>query len=172
MRRATITGLVALSLAGLAINRNVTGAALQASSDDLGAAAAGCPATPIVGVDPPPGERGNSWIYGDGIWTEDFGGPVAAVALHLKRNGTLSIKFQWWRDSRVHRTKGKLRVRGRRWPGGDHLLRFHQTPGFTVPKAKFRASHVTFPGPGCWWMSAKAGNARLHFVLWVIRAAN
>jgi hypothetical protein len=168
MRFAAIAGL----MVGVFAFGVVGSGAQEPPPDDLGAAAGGCPATPIEVVDPPPGERGGTWIYGDGIWTADFGLPVAAVTVHGRSDGSFATKFPWWRDSRVRRTLGKLRVRGRRWPGGDSLVRFRQTPGFTVPKATFRASTVTFAGPGCWWMSAKAGKARLHFVVWVVDAAD
>jgi hypothetical protein len=176
MRRSALLalGLVAALLSfglvvGLPGQPAATGQTGQ--DDDNGAAAAGCPATPLE-ASRPPGENGvwDNVIKQDGIWV-GFGlgdGKVASISWPAKRDGSISMKYAWWRKRSNDRARGKLRVLGERIPTGESLLRFHQSPGFTHPKVKFVASSIVYRSAGCWRINAKAGKARLSFVIWVV----
>lgn len=175
MRILLVSAAIVAAAAVVVMDDGGAPASAEPAPSDLGAAAAGCPATEMEWTRPP-GERAGWMIEQDRIWVAGYGsGPdgsgVSAVALPRKRDGLMQQKFPWWRRADDRRSQGKLRIRGRRLPEGSSL-RVRQTPGYTVPRARFVASALIFSAPGCWHVSAKSGKARLRFVIWVIDSGN
>jgi len=124
-----------------------------------------CPVTKGNGY-PPPGEpqgpdrygsRALSTIlYPEGTVTFCVGGPGFLLA-----DGSLEMKFPWWKE-----TRDKLSIMGRRLDATAPPLRsdvgestdFHRVP-----------TYIIFPTTGCWEVTGKAGKAKLVFVTRVVK---
>lgn len=77
-------------------------------------------------------------------------------------DGSLSMKFGWWRSVR-----GKLTIKGRRLLATGPPLRAEIPEGYD--DIGFQATSITFPTEGCWEVTGKVGRASLTFVTKVIR---
>jgi hypothetical protein len=87
----------------------------------------------------PEGKAGGAWVMADG-W--------------------IRTKVGWWA------AVGGLRVTGRRLDRPDRPLRADVGPlSHAVPGGPFYPSLLYFPGPGCWRLTAHAGQARLDAVV-------
>ena len=76
------------------------------------------------------------------------------------RNGSLWMKWPWWRGLR-----GALVVEGRRLDATSRPLRAWIPNGrFGYRDIGFIPSALIFPEPGCWEVNARAGGASLSFV--------
>lgn len=71
-------------------------------------------------------------------------------------DGSLGMKWPWWRSERAPLTIG-----GRRLDGEAPPLKAHLPRGYG---GKFQASGLLFPTPGCWEVTARVGEASLSFV--------
>jgi hypothetical protein len=115
----------------------------------------------------PPGQRPNASSYGNGalftgLWPDGTvvfrrGGPGSVLP-----DGSLSMKFGWWRVVR-----GKLTIQGRRLDAPAPALRAR------IPEAYgdtgFQATEIIFPTEGCWEVTGKAGERSLRFVTRVVK---
>ena len=105
--------------------------------------------------------------YGNGkLWTQLWpdgtvifrpGGPGFVLS-----DGSLSMKFPWWRG--VH---GKLTIQGRRLDEPAPPLRAKIPEGYS--DTGFQATELIFPAEGCWEVSGKVGDTSLTFVTRVVR---
>jgi hypothetical protein len=126
-----------------------------------------CPVTTANGQNPP-GENPSELFFGDGqlttvLWPEGTLTFVDGGPGEIGPDGTLSMKFPWWRGEGVH---GKLSITGRRLDGDAPPLRASVPEGYG--ETGFQASGVIFSGPGCWEVTARAGEATLTFVTLVV----
>jgi hypothetical protein len=171
-----LAAIVAALAAGVA---TASAPADDPAAGDHGAAAAGCAVTPTQVVDVPRTPYGPTpgWLAGDGLWlglgvdraivlgTPDGRGDGSdAYPGQVTRNGSVRVKFLW---RRAKKGSGRLWVMGHSQPGST---RFRIDTGNSYPQRKFVPSGITFPGPGCWSVAAKAGSAKLRFVVWVATA--
>ena len=137
------------------------------AADSISATATGginsheCPMTPRMSSNgkelPFPGNYGNeslSTILGSRITFR----PGGAGMVHT--DGSLSMKFMWWRLR-----KGQLTIGGRRLDGPAPPLRAHIPAGYG--DIGFQATGVIFPTPGCWEVTGRVGDGSLTFVVWV-----
>lgn len=125
-----------------------------------------CPVTKPNG-NTPPGERSGGSYYGNGaLWTGLYpdgtvvfrpGGPGFVLA-----DGSLSMKFPWWRAVR-----GKLTIQGRRLDAPAPPLRASIPGGYA--ETGFQATGLIFPTEGCWEVTGRVGEASLTFVTRVVR---
>ena len=108
------------------------------------------------GVKPP---RGRTPYFGNGkIWTSLWPrGIVVADRLNVTRNGSIAMKFPWWRGVR-----GKLKITGRRLDAEDAPLRAHIPSGYGP--IGFQSTELLFASKGCWEVTGRVGSARLKFV--------
>jgi hypothetical protein len=150
MRRLVIAG--ALILTAAAHFTSVPAYAAAVSSD--------CPVTQPNGVrldgEPASGNHGNrdlvTWLWPHGAIVFKPGGPG-----YVLPDGSLSMKFGWWRLR-----AGKLRIEGRRIDGGSYPLRAEIPGGYG--DSGFQATALIFPRPGCWEVTARVGDSRLRFI--------
>jgi len=115
----------------------------------------------------PPGERPSSLHHGNGdlwtvLWPEgrvvfEPGGPGFVSA-----DGSLSMKWPWWRGGR-----GRLSIDGRRLDASAPPLRSKIPKGYGG--TGFQATALIFPTEGCWEVTGKVGQATLTFVTLVVR---
>jgi hypothetical protein len=103
-------------------------------------------------------------IYGNGkLWVALWPhGVIEAGRPFANKDGSVSMKFPWWRS-----ITGHLRITGRRLDGRAPPLRADVPYGYGT--TGFQASGVVFPTPGCWQVIGKAGTTTLTFVTFVIR---
>jgi len=144
-------------------------AATSASTRQASRSLAGdCPVTLPRPWVPPPGvsqralfgsdfAAGNGRLWVGGLW------PSGVIVARPKLDGSVAMKFGWWRNVRGH-----LRITGRRLDAPAPPLRTDfPNYGFTG----FQASGVYFPTAGCWQVTGKAGTATLTFVTMVVKQA-
>ncbi len=103
---------------------------------------------------------------GDGI----YGDGKLAVALQPRivakpnpRDGSLGMKFMWWRG-----VKGKLQISGQRLDATAKPAVGDVPDGYG--DQGFQASGITFPTPGCWAITGSVAGDSLTFVVVVVRA--
>lgn len=118
------------------------------------------------GSDRPPGEEAGTWYTnGSGVWTVLSPTGMAIIGGagggQIEPDGTLSVKWPWWRDG-----TGQLQITGRRL-GADPGRLAADVPGFYGPG--FQPSGISFSSEGCWEVSGTVGGAQLTFVVEVIR---
>lgn len=118
----------------------------------------GCPVT-LPNRSTPPGETPNSDYHGNGsLWTSLWPeGRIVATKEDMRRDGSIAMKWPWWRG-----VEGELTITGRRLDGPAPSLRAIRPPGYG--DQGFHASGVVFPTAGCWRVIGKLGEARLSFV--------
>ena len=110
---------------------------------------------------PDQGSHGNGklWtvLYPDGTVVFRRGGPGFILS-----DGSLSMKFPWWRGVR-----GKLSIEGRRLDSSAPPLRARIPEGYG--DTGFQSTAIIFPTEGCWEVTGKVGEASLTFVTKVVR---
>jgi hypothetical protein len=103
--------------------------------------------------------HGNGKLWVGGLWPH---GVIAAGPEFIDKDGSVSMKFGWWRA-----TVGYLTIRGRRLDTSAPPLRAN------VPRAYgetgFQSSSVNFPTEGCWEVTGEVGTTSLTFVTFVIK---
>jgi hypothetical protein len=114
-----------------------------------------CPVTQPNGSTPP-GEAASAQNHGaGGIWTVLWpDGTVIVPPDNVDAAGVLWMKFPWWRGPGV---AGALQVSGRELTSGAMVVPDVPDYGPTG----FQASGLGFPRPGCYEITAVAGDARL-----------
>lgn len=132
--------------------------------------AATCAVTLPNGIAPLDMQSDRNW-YGNGkLWAVLYwldgtvvfrpGGPG-----FVQRDGSLGIKFGWWRG-----VKGKLLVSGKRLDAPAPPLRAWIPEGYG--NSGFQSMYVIFPTPGCWAVRGRVGQATLTFVTRVVKIGN
>jgi hypothetical protein len=114
-----------------------------------------------------------TWEMWPGNWSELTyrNGPLR-VALYpdgiaqarrddVREDGSIAIKFAWWRE-----VKGRLAIMGRRLDAPAPPLRAHIPTGYG--REGFQSTAVIFASPGCWEVTGSLGAARLTFVTSVV----
>jgi hypothetical protein len=122
-------------------------------------------------AEPPP--LYNSVWYGTAdLWTMlDPDGRV----WRPQSDGPLFDKAFWWSESFQWRNKLQpaITVSIRRIDGSERFeMPGPSTHGFRSDTVQFMLQGVSFPGPGCWEISATYKGAELSFVALVARASN
>lgn len=125
-----------------------------------------CPVT-LPNGSTPPEERPNALQHGDdGLWTELWpAGIVLVTPDDVQPDGSLAMKFPWWRGPNVH---GQLAVTGRRLDTAAAPLRARVPEGYG--DTGFQSTALFFPSDGCWEVGGRAGGASLTFVTLVVRS--
>ena len=104
---------------------------------------------------------GNGRLWVGGLWPS---GVIQAGPRFINTDGSVGMKFGWWRNVRGH-----LRITGRRLDATAPPLRAHVPDGYGI--TGFQSSGVIFPTAGCWQVTGQAGTAKLTFVTMVIKQA-
>ena len=114
----------------------------------------------------PPGENPSESYYGNGaLWTQLWpngtvvfkpGGPGFVL-----RDGSLQMKFPWWRG-----VPGPLTINGRRLDAPAPPLRARIPSGY---RSAFQATSLIFSAAGCWEVTGRVGEASLTFIVVVVK---
>jgi hypothetical protein len=137
------------------------------SSGPAPTAPSDCPVT--LGAPGP--ERLGTYLFGwassygtDGLWVGGLwpGGVIAADPRFVEADGSISMKFGWWRD-----IPGKLAITGRRLDASAPAAGSVVPDGYGA--SGFQASGVIFPTEGCWEITGTVGAASVTFVTFVSR---
>jgi len=117
-----------------------------------------CPVTLPNGSPPPGGGRDPSYFGAGGLWTVLWArGLIVVPPDDIGRDGTLGMKFPWWRGPGV---RGYLHITGEEV--GSGLPVRARTAGYG--RTGFNASAIYFPTEGCYRVTGRAGEAELTFV--------
>jgi len=121
-----------------------------------------CPVT-IPNGSTPPGELPSADHHGNGaIWVGLWPDGVLDPEPEWEQpDGSISMKFMWWRG-----VEGRLTITGVRLDGPAPPLRSRVPNGYGT--IGFQASGIFFPTPGCWEVTGTVGTASLRFVLLVL----
>ena len=95
------------------------------------------------------------WPQGKVVFVPGGSGPVL-------EDGSLSMKFPWWRG-----VTGQLTITGRRLDGAAPPLRARIPEGYG--DTGFQATGIIFPTTGCWEVVGSVGGASLTFITLVER---
>jgi hypothetical protein len=125
-----------------------------------------CPVT-IPNGSTPPGAPESGVNYGNGelwvaLWPE---GRVIATPEYIRPDGSVDMKFGWWRG-----VKGQLVITGRRLDGAGPAVESEVPLGYG--DQYFQASGIIFPTAGCWEINGRVRNTSLRFVTLVIKATS
>ena len=130
------------------------------------AAERACQPTPPNGSTPP-GERPSASHHGNGsVWTVLW--PEGTVVFRpggsgfVLRDGSLQMKFPWWR-----RAEGRLVIEGQRLDAIAPPLQAHIPAGYGA--SGFQATSLIFPTPGCWEVMGRVDDTSLRFVVKVVK---
>ena len=117
-----------------------------------------CPVT-VANGNTPPGERQSAFHHGNGaLWTGLW--PEGKVVFQpggsgfIYPDGSLSMKFPWWRG-----VVGELTIDGRRLDAPAPPLRASIPDGYF---GTFQASSLIFPTEGCWEVTGGGQAMRPH----------
>jgi hypothetical protein len=116
---------------------------------------------PVTLPDRGPGSTiGNSSLT-TGAWPHNV---VVADARFIQPDGSVRMKFPWWRG-----TRGELKIGGRRIDAKAPPLRVEIAEGYGL--TGLQPTYLIFPTGGCWRISARVGTApALTFVTLVVKA--
>ena len=122
-----------------------------------------CPVTRPNGDTPPgwaasPTNHGNGrlWV---GLWTT---GVAVGSDGHLRDDGSVDIKYGWWRG-----VEGALTISGRRVDGPAPPLSAFVPRGYEP--SGFQPSGIVFPTEGCWEVTGRVADASLTFVVLLVK---
>jgi hypothetical protein len=101
--------------------------------------------------------HGNGKLWVGGLWP---GGVIDAGPGFVNGDGSIGMKFGWWRNVRGH-----LQITGRRLDASAPPLRASVPSGYGL--TGFQSSGVIFPTEGCWRVTGTAGTATLTFITFV-----
>jgi hypothetical protein len=159
-----------LATAALVTAMMVTGIAQNGGGGSQPAAAetsVPCAVTQPNGKGPPPQNLnhfyGNDslavdlWPDGTIVFKPDGGGFV-------KRDGSLGMKFAWWRGVR-----GELTIDGRRLDKSIASRPRAESQPRAYPEMEWLPTYLIFPTPGCWEVTGRIGTASLTFVTRVVK---
>ena len=153
-----LLGFVVLPHLGSLDGRQVSGPSVQAGVE--------CAVTKPNGIaareqPPSPHSHGDSQVsvvlWPDGTVEFRPGG-----AGFVTRDGSLGVKFGWWRG-----VSGQLRIEGRRLDSAAPPLRAEVPSGYG--DRAFQATYLIFPTPGCWEVTGRVGDASVTFVTRIVK---
>jgi hypothetical protein len=98
--------------------------------------------------------HGNGTLWVGGLWE---GGVLAAGRDFIEEDGSVGMKFGWWRHA-----SGRLTITGRRLDGPAPPLRAHIPDGYG--DRGFQATGLSFPTEGCWEVTGQLAGTTLTFV--------
>lgn len=112
-----------------------------------------------------PGHADAGMNHGNGkLWTAMWPyNVVIATPDYIEPDGSVSMKWPWWRGVR-----GKLTITGRRLDGSAPRLRVY-LPDYG--RNGFQPSGISFPTAGCWEETGAVGDTELTFVTLVLKAS-
>jgi hypothetical protein len=91
------------------------------------------------------------------------GGVTVAQADDVRADGSIAVKYPWWKGSGGY---GTLRISGRRLDGDGPPVRGIVPSGYG---RSFQASAIVFGGEGCWRVVARSGaRGRVAFTTRVV----
>jgi hypothetical protein len=125
-----------------------------------------CPVTqPNQGQ--PPTEAVESVHLGNGLLGTDLwpDGTVTARPEWVQPDGSISIKWPWWRATGT--VVGLVEIDGRRLDADAPALR-GTSAAEGYGDTGFTPSDIVFPSPGCWEVTGRVGDASLTFVTLVV----
>jgi hypothetical protein len=136
-----------------------------ADSASAQAARTTCPLT-LPNGSMPPADHDVGANHGNGeLWTTMWPhNVVIATPDYINADGSVGMKWPWWRG-----TRGKLTISGRRLDGNALPLTAGIPEGYGA--TGFQVSGILFPTEGCWEVTGTVGEARLTFVTLVVKAA-
>ena len=116
----------------------------------------------------PPGEVPSDTFFGNGelwttLWEEGTVVFEPGGAGEIRPDGSLAMK---WPFVRGEAARGQLTVSGRRLDGPAATMTAEVPEGYG--DIGFQATALVFPGPGCWEVTARSGEASLTFVTRVV----
>lgn len=122
-----------------------------------------CPVT-LPNGNTPPGEQPSPSFLGNGaLWTGLWpDGKVLIAPQNIQDDGSLAMKFFWWRGVR-----GALTIEGKRLDAPAPPLRSYIPDGYG--DTGFQATSIIFPTEGCWEVTGKVGESALTFVTRVVK---
>ena len=112
----------------------------------------------------PPKPFDTGWNHGNGeLWTLFWPhGVVVATADFVQADGSVRMKWPWWRGVR-----GELKVEGRRLDAAALAVRVEISDAYG--RSGFQPTTIFFPSDGCWEVTGSVGEARLTFVTLVVK---
>ncbi len=104
--------------------------------------------------------------HGNGkLWTTMWPhNVVIATPDYIEADGSIRMKWPWWRG-----VKGELTITGRRLDGKAPPLTAGIPDGYGT--SGFQATGILFPTEGCWEVTGRVGEAKLTFVTLIHKAA-
>jgi hypothetical protein len=118
-----------------------------------------CKVTKPNGKTPPGESPSPSFHGGDGLWISLWR-DTPSKPDDVLEDGSLSMKFPWWRG-----VDGKLTIEGRRLDGAARPLRSDIPDGYG--DTGFQPTALIFPTEGCWEVVGRVGDKSLKFVILV-----
>jgi hypothetical protein len=88
-------------------------------------------------------------------------GIVQATSDDVQEDGSIAMKFAWWREAR-----GRLAIVSRRLDAAAAPLRAHIPTGYG--RRGFQSTALIFSSPGCWEVTGSLREAKLTFVTRVV----
>jgi hypothetical protein len=125
-----------------------------------------CPVTKPTEAPADIGDRlfGSSAAFGnDDLWVGGLGanGVLLADSRFLQRDGSIGMKFGWWRIR-----PGRLAITGRRLDAPSPPPRPSVPDGYG--SEGFQSSAVEFPTEGCWQVEGTVDGSELTFVTFIL----
>jgi Tol biopolymer transport system component len=102
---------------------------------------------------------GNNDLWVGGLGEE---GVILADSRFVESDGSIGMKFGWWRIE-----SGTLTIAGRRLDASGPPLRASVPDGYG--SQGFQASGISFPTEGCWEVTGAVGGSELTFVIFLLR---
>jgi hypothetical protein len=168
-RLALLAALAALVAAcsGDSQSQGATTAARTVSASEPEKQEGTCPVTIANRTVPPDAsDWGPDDSHGNGkLWTLFWPyGVVVADSGYVEDDGSIGIKWPWWRGVR-----GPLSITGQRLDKPAAPLRAEIPDGYGT--SGFQPSGIYFSTEGCWEVTGRVGQARLTFVTLVVKAS-
>jgi hypothetical protein len=110
------------------------------------------------GVSPDLSRHGNGALWVD-LWPNNR---ILADPRFVSSDGSISMKFPWWRG-----VPGKLTIEGFRLDASAPPIEAQVSPFYG--ETGFQPSGILFPSEGCWQITGRVGEASLTFVTLVIK---
>jgi hypothetical protein len=122
-----------------------------------------CPVT-IANGDAPPLEKRDDNYHGNGkLWVAPWPeGTILATPDYVRADGSIGMKFPWWRG-----VKGELSITGLRLDAKAPPLEAEIPDGYG--DSGFQAAGLIFPTEGCWEVTGAVGEASLTIVTLVVK---
>jgi len=156
-------GVLAPSMVVTGVTQNGGGGSQTAAAESP----VSCEVTRPNGKGPPPQHLNH--FYGNASLAVDLW-PDGTIVLKpdgggfVKRDGSLGMKFAWWRGVR-----GKLTIDGRRLDKSIASRPRAESQPNAYPEMGWLPTYLIFPTPGCWEVTGRIGTASLTFVTRVVR---